>query len=206
MGWWKNIPTGCGEELYKNISLGWGGRKNIPFGYWGGMWMSIIYKWTSKIMCACVCVYIYIYIYICYTKQKINLIKTLTHRALIICSESTLDSEIKFISETLANNGFPLSVIQTFIVNKITEFIKPKQASVQKCPVYLCLPWLDGISKQITQTIQRFYFSSNICVVFHTKPILASIRKDVLPPHHNNNFLIYLFRSSCSLSNIGRTN
>ena len=34
---------------------------------------------------------------------------------------------------------------------------------------------------------------------------LASICKDVLPPHHNNS-LIYLFRSSCGLSYIGRTN
>ena len=44
----------------------------------------------------------------------------------MICSESTLDSEIKFISEILANNGFPLSVIQIVIANKITEFNKIK--------------------------------------------------------------------------------
>ena len=85
------------------------------------------------------------------TKQKINLIKTLTHRALMICSESTLDAEIKFISTTLCNNSFPLNVVQTIITNKITEFNKIKQAPVQKCPGYLGLPWLGGISQRFAK-------------------------------------------------------
>ena len=122
---------------------------------------------------------------ICPTKQKIDLIKTLIHTALMICSESILDSEIKFISETPCNNGFPLSVVQSFIAYEITEFNKIKQVSVQKCPVYLRLPWLGGIcerfTKQITQTVQRCYFSFIVYVVFHTKSILVSIRKDVPP-------------------------
>ena len=58
----------------------------------------------------------------CPTQPKINLIKTLTDRALMICSESTFDLEIKFISETLCNNGFLLNVVQTVITDKITEF------------------------------------------------------------------------------------
>ena len=64
--------------------------------------------------------------YFCLANKNINLIKTLTNRALMICSESTLDADIKFISETLCNNGFPLSVAQTVIANKITEFNKIK--------------------------------------------------------------------------------
>ena len=90
----------------------------------------------------------------------------------MICFESSFDSEIKFISKTLANKGFPLSVIQTVIAYKISEFKKIKQASLQKCPVYLCLPRLGGISeifaKQITQTVPRCYFSDNVCVACHT--------------------------------------
>ena len=142
-------------------------------------------------------------------KLKINLIKTLTHRALTVCSESTFESEIKFVSKTLCNYNFLLSVVQTIIGNRITEFIKIKQVSVQKYPVYLCLLRLGGIrerfAKQITQTAQRCYFSSNIHAVFHTKPILGSIHKDVLPPHHNNS-IIYLFMCSYSFSYIGSTN
>ena len=53
----------------------------------------------------------------------------------MIYSECTLDAEIKLISETLCNNSFPLSVVQTDITNKITEFNKIKLSSVQKCSV-----------------------------------------------------------------------
>ena len=136
------------------------------------------------------------------SKQKSNLIKILIHTTTMIWSESTLDTEIKFISETLCNNGFPFSIVQTVIINKTTEFNKIKLVSTQKCPFYLHLHCLGGISerlaKQITQNVQRCYFSSNVRVVFHTKPILTSIRKDVLLAHHNNS-LIYLFKCSCSL-------
>ena len=46
----------------------------------------------------------------------------------MICPESTL----KFISKTFDNNGFLLSVIQTVIIYKITEFNKPKPVSGKK--------------------------------------------------------------------------
>ena len=62
----------------------------------------------------------------------------------MICSESTLDSE------TLCKYSFPLSIAQTVIANKITEF-KIKQVSVQKCPVYFCLPWLSGINESFVK-------------------------------------------------------
>ena len=88
------------------------------------------------------------------------------------------------------------------------QIIKIKQASVQKCPVYLCLPWPGGIregfTKQISQTVQRNYFSAHVQVVFHSSPILKSIRKNVLPSHHNNPFT-YLFMCSCCLRYRGRT-
>ena len=75
-------------------------------------------------------------------KQKNYLIKTRTHKALMICFEFTLDTEIKFIPTTLCSNSFPLNVIETVIDNKVTEFNKMKQSFVQKCPVYLCIPWV----------------------------------------------------------------
>ena len=78
-------------------------------------------------------------------------------------------------------------------MNKVTDLNKIKQTSIQKCPVYLCLPWLDGISerftKQISLTVLRCYFSANVQVVFNTKPILTSICKNVLPPHHNHSLV-----------------
>ena len=124
----------------------------------------------------------------------------------MICSESTLDSEI---SETLANNGFPLSVIQTVIANKITEFNKPKQASVQKCPVYLCLLWLVELVRDLLSKSYKLYRS----VIFHPMYVWSftlnpfwHLSIKMFFPLHLNNSLIYLFRSSCGLSCIGRAN
>ena len=117
----------------------------------------------------------------------------------------SLNAGIKFIAIILCNK-FLIECCKV-ITNKITKFNKIKQASVQNCPVYLCLPWLDGISDLLgkTQTIQRCYFSASVWVVFITKPILTSIQKDVVLPHHNNS-LVYLLRHSCSSRYIGRTN
>ena len=132
-------------------------------------------------------------------------IKTLIHRALMICFDSTLDAEIKYTSLTLCNNGFPLNV-QTIITNSITEFNKIKQASVQKCQVCIHFPWLGWIRKRLAnQTVQKCYFSANVRVVFKTKPNLTSIREDILSSKSNNS-LIYLFRYNCDFRYMGRTN
>ena len=88
----------------------------------------------------------------CPTKQKINLIKTLTPAALIICSESKLDDEIKCFSTTLCNNRFLLNVVQTIIIKKI------KLASVERCPVCLRLPRLSGIS-DLASCAEMIFFS-----------------------------------------------
>ena len=57
---------------------------------------------------------------------------------------------------------------------------------IQRCPVYLRLPWLGDISdwffNQISVCVRKCYFPSNLCVVFRTRIVLASSRKDVLPP------------------------
>ena len=83
----------------------------------------------------------------------------------MICLESTLDPQIKFIPTTLCNNGFPLNVVQIIINNKITDFNKIKQTSAQRCSVYLRLSWLGGI------TVQMCYFSANVRMVVNTKSV-----------------------------------
>ena len=70
----------------------------------------------------------------CPKKRKINLIKTLTHRTLMICFESKLDDKVKFITGTLCNNGFPEDIVQSVIRDKISDFSKIKPDSVQKFP------------------------------------------------------------------------
>ena len=121
----------------------------------------------------------------CPKKQMINLIKTLTHWALMICSESKLDDEVEFITGTLCNNGFPEDIVRSLIRDKISDFSKIKPDSVQRCPVYLWLPWLSDISdkfvNQISTCVRKCYFSFNLRVVFHTWTVWTSGWNDVLP-------------------------
>ena len=44
----------------------------------------------------------------CPQQRKINLIKTLIHRTLMISSKCFLDDEIEFVGSTLSRNGYPI--------------------------------------------------------------------------------------------------
>ena len=72
------------------------------------------------------------------TKQKTNLISTL---ALMICTKSKLNEEIKHIKNILLDNGYPESIIDCNISKKIAQFSMPKRFGPEKCPVYLRVPW-----------------------------------------------------------------
>lgn len=87
----------------------------------------------------------------CPKRQKINLIRTLTHRALMICSDNTLKDEISCLTGIFVNNGYPLDVVQSVIRDKTARFNKIKPATVGKCPVYLRLPWLGRISESFAK-------------------------------------------------------
>ena len=127
-------------------------------------------------------------------KRKLNLIKTLVHRALIICSESKLDGEVGFITETLCNNGFPEDIVRSVIRDEIAHFHKIKVTSAQICPVSLRLPWLGEISdqfaNQISASIRRCYFASNLRVVFRTHTVLPYNDNLTFPPGH---IYIYMY-------------
>ena len=107
----------------------------------------------------------------CPKKRKINLIKILTHRALMIFSESKLYDEVEFIIGTLCNNGSPEDIVRSVIRDKISDISKIKPDSVQRCPVYLSLPWLgdssDRFAKQISASVHTCYFFPT-CMWFST--------------------------------------
>ena len=95
----------------------------------------------------------------------------------MICSKSKIDDKIKFIFMTLIN------IVQTVINNKIMNFNKIKLVSVQRCPVYLHLPWLEGVrdrlSKQLSSCKKYCYFSADVRLA-SKRSILTSICKDDL--------------------------
>ena len=67
-------------------------------------------------------------------KRKTNLIATLVHRALMICTKNKLKQEIDFIKKILLDNGYPEDIVLKHISTKIAQFSTAKpfdQKSVQ---------------------------------------------------------------------------
>ena len=56
------------------------------------------------------------------SKRKKNLISTLVHRALSICSNSMLQKELENIRVILRDNGYPESIIDKGISSKLARF------------------------------------------------------------------------------------
>ena len=144
----------------------------------------------------------------CPMKRKINLISTLVHRALVICSKSTLQNELSNIRSILINNGYTEAVINAVITKKINQFHRPTQLGPKKRPVHLHLPWLGNVSMryemQIKTAVKRCYFAVDPCIVYTTRQLLPVAKKDVLPAIHQSN-TVYQFLCHCDSRYVGRT-
>ena len=144
----------------------------------------------------------------CPQQCKINLIKTLVYRVLMVSSKCFLGDEIKSIKSTLSKNGYPLSVLVGVVHDVMIKFERASWCTVNKCPVYLRLPYIgsrgERFAKSITAAVGKCYFSAAVWVIFQTRIAFVSMRKDVLPPHHINS-VIYKYTCSCGSDYIGRT-
>ena len=132
----------------------------------------------------------------CPMKRKANLISTLVHRALVICSKSTLQKELFNIRSILINNGYPEAIMNTVMSKKINQFRRSTQLGQKKCPVYLHLHWLGNVSMryemQIKTAVKRCYFAVKPCIVYTTRQLLPEAKKNVLPASHRSN-IVYQF-------------
>ena len=72
-------------------------------------------------------------------QRKTNLIDTLTHRVLKICSKSTLKHELDNNRFILVENGYPQLIIELRIFKKLLRF-QQSAKKYKKRPVYLKLP------------------------------------------------------------------
>ena len=144
----------------------------------------------------------------CPMKRKINLISTLVHRALVICSKSTLENELSNIRSILINNGYPEAIINTVMTKKMNQFRRPTQFGPKKCPVYLHLPWMGNVSlryeMQIKTAVKSCYFAVEPCIVYTTRQLLPVAKKGVLPAFHQSN-IVYQFLCHCDSRYVGRT-
>lgn len=80
--------------------------------------------------------------------RKINLIRTRTHCALMLCSKCRLDAELKKLKQLLLMNSYPECFLTATTEQKINKFNESHRYSPSKCPVYLRLPRV-GTGSQI---------------------------------------------------------
>ena len=142
----------------------------------------------------------------CHKERKYSLIKTLTHRAMMICSPENLDSELKQLKKLFADNGYP-----EHLVNKImSSYVARANPTVwpKKCRVYIKLPYIgqisDRFSKQIKGCVTKCYYATMVKVLFSSRPNFRGMKKDPLPTQTLSN-IIYKFSCYCGSNYVGKT-
>ena len=144
----------------------------------------------------------------CTKKRKINLIRTLYHRACMICSPEMLQTETEKIQKILVGNGYPLELINRVIKSHDDNRSKPKLIGPEKFPAVLKLPYLGNASRlferKVQELIQSTYNQVKPRIIFVSKPILRLELKDPIP-HLNKSCIIYKSNCFCVKSYIGQT-
>ena len=135
--------------------------------------------------------------------RKISLIKTLVHRALMICSKTKLSSELDKIKQLLIENGYPVDVLLSCINQKLANLAAEKTFGPEKCPVYLKLPWIGNVSSkfenQINKAITYCFYAVQPRVVYSTRGMLPSAKRDRVPTTQK----VVLFMNSCADVKLG---
>ena len=95
-------------------------------------------------------------------QYKINSIKSLSNRAIKICSPDQLDLEVDELKRIFANNSYPVGVANQCM----TRMLSPSEPKIgpKKCPVYLRLTWLgnrtaEAFEKKDKQAVSRFHYA-----------------------------------------------
>ena len=127
----------------------------------------------------------------------------------MICSKSKLDPELGKIRSILLENGYPEHAIDSAFKQKLQQLNSKPLHTVEKCPVYLHIPWIGNVSMklemQIRSVVKRCFFSVESRVIFNTRQLLPGIKKDVLPSHHHSNVIYQFVCTACDNRYVGRT-
>ena len=132
--------------------------------------------------------------------RKISLIKTLVHRVLMICSKTKLGPDLDKIKQLLIENGYPADVLLSCINQKLANLAAEKTFCPEKCPVYLKLHWIGNVSSkfenQINDAIRSCYYALKSRVVYNTRVMLPSAKKDCVPTTQKS-CVVYEFSCQC---------
>ena len=144
----------------------------------------------------------------CSKRRKINLVRTLYHRACMICSPEMLKAETDKIKKILVGNGYPLELINRVIKSYDDKRGKPKLFGPDKYPAVLKLPYLGNASrlfeKKVQEIVQKNYNQVKPRIIFVSKPVISLKLKDPIPTL-NKSCIIYKFKCFCDKSYIGQT-
>ena len=136
------------------------------------------------------------------------MIKTLTERAIKICSPNNLEQELLNVATILEANCYPKS-----LVNKIIEIQRNK---LNKTPTFgpvvdhvpIVLEFRGKSSYQLERclklAVKNCYHSASPRTIFTSKPMISSISKDPIP-FDDTSMVIYQFKCCCDNSYVGKT-
>lgn len=146
----------------------------------------------------------------CPTKHKLNLIRSLTSRAIKICSESKLEEELQNLRVIFRKNGYPTELVERIMTQTTTKPPKTKEQN-EASPgsiVFLKLPWIGEISrkfkKEIEETITKASVTTTPIVSFTTRHTFNGVYKDSLPTT-SKSFVVYNFQCCCGKQYVGKT-
>ena len=139
-------------------------------------------------------------------QQKVNLVRTLAFRSTRICSEDTIEHELRELRSIFLQNGYPERLLEKYI-----RVIQPvsKSPTANRKKVYISLPFkgdeLANKTKQSLSTkINKVFGAAELHINFHSVPAIHLHLKDKLPISATS-FCVYNFSCSCGASYIGRT-
>ena len=144
----------------------------------------------------------------CSLKRKINLIRTLCHRAHLICSPEFFEDEIEYIKTLLYKNGYPPELVSRVIKSHLNGLKKDKEIGPEKCVITLKIPYINKrsvyLEKNIKQLIGTTFFAAKPRVIFTSTPLLTPQGKDQISKF-DKSMVVYQFKCYCDNSYIGQT-
>ena len=126
----------------------------------------------------------------------------------MICSKTQLGSELDKIKQLLIENGYPADVLLSWTNQKLANFAAEKTFGSGKCLVYLKLPWIGNVSStfenQINKAITSCFYAVKPRVVYSTRVMLPSAKKDSIPITQKS-CVLYEYSCRCEARYVGRT-
>ena len=135
---------------------------------------------------------------------KVNLVRSLAHRIIRICSPTTVEGELTALRDILAKNGYPGELLYRFV----TTDQPTRREGPRPCPLTLRVPWLGSKTEKLVRrandAVRLAYPAGEVRAVYRTNKAF-NLPKDRIPTQSQSN-LIYPFECrQCGSRYVGKT-